>query len=162
MPVHKTPRHTIDLLFPATLLFLFGALALVALLSAANIYRSTADGSAMNHSARTSLAYIGEKLRQSDGEGQIYLDRLQGEPALVLEQTLRGQDCRTYIYLYEQELKELFVMEGAQASAAAGRTITPVEDFSMEELQEGLFCFTCTDEKGQSASSVVSIRSLQP
>lgn len=161
MSVRKNPSHVIDFLFPAALFFFFAASALSVLLIAANIYRTVAGNSALNHTARTSLAYMGERLRQNDDVGQIYLGTLQGRDAMVIEQEFSGETCRTYIYVHDHKLKELFIRDGVEADAFAGKTITQVEDFSMEELRKGLFRFTCTDEEGREASAIVTVRSSQ-
>ncbi len=78
--------------------------------------------------------------------------------ALAIQQTVGDGSYTTYIYLYEKELKELFIKDGVQARASAGKTILSISNFSMEELKNGLFSFTCTDENGESASTIVAVR----
>ncbi len=44
-------------------------------------------------------------------------------------------------------------------TAADGKTVLKVEDFSMESLSDNLMQFHCVDENNQESSSVLCIRS---
>lgn len=152
-------RHMIDLLFPVALFFVFALSALTVLLIAARIYQSTTEHSSLNYTSRTSLSYISEKLHQSDQAGAVSLGTFDGCDALIIQQTHDDNTYYTYIYSYDNRLRELFVKAGVDASASSGREILEVQDFSMEELSEGLLKFSCTDREGQTASSIIGIRS---
>ena len=159
MPAQRHQKHTIDFLFPASLFLVFAMSALCVMLLAAGIYRQSAVETAENDVSRTALSYISEKIHQGDTEGAIYLGTFDGLDALTIRQTIGDDSYTTYIYLYKKELKELFIKDGGQARASAGKTILPISSFSMEELKNGLFSFTCTDENGKSASATVTVRS---
>lgn len=159
MRLRTRQNHMIDFLFPVALLFVFAVSALAVILLAANIYRSTTASSSLNYTARTSLSYISEKIHQNDISGDVSLSVYDGCEALVLEQTYNEQSYRTYIYVYENELKELFAKKGAEFPASTGRTILPVEDFSMDTVKDGVFRFSCTDTDGQTSSTIVGVRS---
>lgn len=152
-------RHMIDLLFPVALFFVFALSALTVLLIAARIYQSTTERSSLHYTSRTSLSYISEKLHQSDQAGAVSLGSFDGCDALIIQQTHNDNTYYTYIYSYDNRLRELFVKAGVDASASSGREILEVQDFSMEELSEGLLKFSCTDQEGQTASSIIGIRS---
>lgn len=152
-------RHMIDLLFPVALFFVFALSALTVLLIAARIYQSTTEHSSLHYTSRTSLSYISEKLHQSDQAGAVSLGTFDGCDALIIQQTHDDNTYYTYIYSYDNRLRELFVKAGVDASASSGREILEVQDFSMEELSEGLLKFSCTDREGQTASSIIGIRS---
>ena len=113
---------------------------------------------AKNDVSRTALSYISEKIHQGDSGDAVHLGTFDGLDALAIQQTVGDDSYTTYIYLYEKELKELFIKDGVQARASAGKTILSISDFSMEELKNGLFSFTCTDENGESASTIVAVR----
>jgi len=152
-------KHMIDFLFPVALFFVFALSALTVILLAARIYQSTTENSSLNYTSRTSLSYINEKIHQNDCEGAVYLDEFDGCQALVMAQSHNHERYYTYIYVYNQELKELFVKEGVNVTASAGRTIMEVQDFSMENLSDDLLKFSCVDQKNQEASTIISIKS---
>ena len=57
----RQTSHMIDFLFPLALFFCFAVSAIVLILMATGIYRSTTESSARNHVGRTALAYVSEK-----------------------------------------------------------------------------------------------------
>ena len=144
-------RHMIDFLFPVALFFVFALSALTVILLATQI--------SLNYTARTSLSYISEKVHQNDSRQSISLGTFDGYDSLVLKHQKGGETYYTYIYSCQDELKELFLKEGAKAGASAGQTILKVQDFSMEEVTDGLFSIRCTDESGRTASTLVGVHS---
>ena len=152
--------HTIDFLFPIALFFVFAASALTVILLAAGTYRSVTENASGHFEAVSSLAYISEKIYQNDAKGSISLGTFDGEDALIIRHSYEDTDYYTYIYVHDGNLMELFVKDGVQASAQSGRIIMSDESLTMEQLKDDLFSFTCTDEKGHKASTVVSIRSF--
>ena len=159
MPAQRNQKHTIDFLFPAALFLVFAVSTLCVMLLAAGIYRQSAVETSENDVSRTALSYISEKIHQGDTADAVHLGTFDGQEALVIRQTTETDSYTTYIYLYENELKELFIRDGVQTRASAGKSILPLSDFAMEELKNGLFSFTCTDENGRSASTTVAVRS---
>ena len=159
MRFQEKRQHIVDLLFPIALFFVFAVSALTVILLAARIYRSVSLDASRHDTARTSLAYISEKIRQGDADGSISLGEFDGQTALILKQSNEDTDYYTYIYAYEGKLMELFVRDGTAAAASSGKLIMPVADFSMEQLDDSLFSFTCTDTDGHSARIVAGIRS---
>lgn len=151
--------HIIDFLFPLVLFFVLALSALTVILFAANIYREVTETSSLNLSAWTALTYIREKIHQNDQGEEITIGTFDGQEALVLAQTVGGQKYCTYIYVCEDELRELFAKEGAQVGVSAGTTILTVQDFSMEERGDGVFLFSCTDQNGQNCTATVTVRS---
>ncbi len=152
-------NHMIDFLFPVALFFVFAVSAMTVILLATGIYRSTTEHSSLNYTARTSLSYICEKIHQNDINGNVAIGNFDGCDALVLKQTYQEDTYQTYIYVYDKELKELFVKDGVPASSKDGRTILSVEDFSMDTVKDGVFRFSCTDSKGNQDTMIVGIRS---
>lgn len=158
MQIRTRQSHMVDFLFPVALLFVFAVSSLAVILLATEVYRSTTENSSLNYTARTSMAYISEKIHQSDVGGDITLTDLNGCDTLILQQELNGTVYNTYIYMYENELKELFARDGLDFPAQMGKTILAVEDFSISEIRDGVFRFSCTDTNGQQASTIVSTR----
>ena len=61
----------------------------------------------------------------------------------------------------DMERLEMALHYGADAVYLAGKRFgmrASAGNFSMEELKNGLFSFTCTDENGESASTIVAVR----
>lgn len=152
-------KHMIDFLFPIALFFVFALSALTVILLAARIYQNTTENSSLNYTSRTCLSYISEKIHQNDLQGSVRTGTFDGCDALIMEQTHEGETYYTYIYAYGQELKELFIKEGVNASAGSGRTILEIQSFSIELLSDDLLKFSCTDNKNQEASTIIGIKS---
>lgn len=154
-------QHTIDFLFPIALFFVFSATALIVLLFAANIYQNIVTTSSVQFEQTTSLSYITNKIRQNDSGGSenIYLDTFDGHDALAIEQDYADASFVTYIYETDGELKEIFLQEGVEASAKSGTTIMEVGHFEMEEINDGLFKFSCISSDGTLNSVIVNIHS---
>lgn len=160
MKLFSQKRHAIDFLFPVTVFFMFTISALTVILLAARIYQSTTDASQRNYTSGTALSYLTEKLRQNDRENGIFLDELDGTPAVVLRQETSDAAYLTYLYAWDGQLRELYVKEGTTLSPSAGKSILPVESFSVEETDERILTFHCTDTSGETASMVYTIRSV--
>lgn len=158
MNTRNRHSHMIDFLFPAILFFVFALSALTVILLAAGIYQSTTEKSSLNDSARTSLSYITERVHQNDASDSISLGTIDGCDALIIETVHEDKSYRTYIYAYNDELKELFIRKGAAAGAADGKTILNVRSFSISRLSDSLLQLECTDMNGQHASIVVGVR----
>lgn len=152
-------KHMIDFLFSVALFFVFALSALIVILLAARIYQSTTENSSLNYTSRTSLSYISEKIHQNDLDGAVYLGSFDGYEALVMEQELNDVTYYTYIYACGNELKELFTSGDSGIKATSGQTILEIQDFSMEQLSDNLFRFSCTDQNDQQASTMIGIRS---
>lgn len=159
MKFQKQTKHMIDIIFPISLFFAFTASAFIAILLAANIYRSTTKQSQEHDAVRISLSYISEKIRQNDVNGTVFLGTLDGIDSLVLKQQIEDTTYITYIYEHNGMLKELFIKEGTVPSPQSGKDIIEVSDFYMEEITENLFQFTAVTEAGYSESITIGIRS---
>lgn len=152
-------KHMIDFIFPVVLLFIFAVSALVVTLFATKVYEGTVDNSFRNDSVRTSLSYITEKIHASDKGGNVEIGTFDGCDSLIIYDEINGEKYATYIYVKDGNLKELFAKADTDFSAENGTDILPVNDFRIEKKQDGLFRFSCTDNEGKSASSIVGIRS---
>ena len=153
-------KHVIDIIFPVALFFVFAASSLVVIILSANISSSTTKASESGFNTRTVLSYITEKIHQSDQNQAVSIGTFDGLQSLVIELTYdNDQTYVTYIYEDDGILRELFIQDGVDASAGSGREIMPVNNFSMEQLSDNRFYFTCTTDSGDTAAAVVSARS---
>lgn len=153
-------EHVIDYIFPIALFFVFAASSLVVIILAANIYSGTTNAAESGFGSRTVLSYLTEKIHQNDDNQAVSVGSFAGRESLVIEQAYdNGQTYVTYIYEDNGILRELFIQKGVDASAASGREIMPIHDFTMEQLTDSRFRFSCTSEEGETITSVVSVRS---
>lgn len=156
--MRRKKQHLVDFLFPLILFFLFTVTALMVLLMAARIYQTSVEQSSRTDTARTCLSYLSEKLHQGDREDSVSLGTFDGCDALILKQTYNDDTYYTYIYPYNDTLNELFVKEGANATAKNGKKIVDIDSFSMELRSEHLIRFYCKDKSGHSASLLVGLQ----
>ena len=154
-------RHVIDLVFPIALFFVFAASALMVLILAADIYGSTTSRLRVNDENRSALAYIEEKIRQSDANGALEIVRIEDTDCLAITDDYDGIRCTTYIYEYDGMLKELFIRENVSFSLKNGTDILEISSLSMESLEDGLYRFVVTDSEGAESSLIASERSVQ-
>lgn len=150
-------KHSIDFLFPLALLFVFAVSAIVVLLFAADIYEETVSDSSRNSSARTSTAYVTEKIHNSE-DGSVSIGKLDGCDAIIIRQTVDDEDYLTYIYAYDGSLRELLVRSDFTASCDLGSRILNVNEFSIEKINDKLIKISCTDTSGKQAQTLVGIK----
>lgn len=144
----KPKNHSIDFLF-ALLMFLLYAGSMIAFVyMGAEVYQSVTGRMNNRYDARTAQSYITEKVRQNDCAGCVDVGEIEGEPALVLRQTVEGQDYVTYIYTHEGMLKELFTAADRQVSWQDGTELLELAEFHIEEAGGGLLKAAITDNEG--------------
>lgn len=161
MKLFLPKRHAVDFLFPVTLFFVFTISALTIILMASRIYQTTVQDSQRNFSSDTVLSYVMEKMHQNDRKDGISIDQLDGCCALVFEQEISGTSYLTYLYAWDGQLRELYVKEGTTFSLASGKSILPIQTFTVEETDDQVLTFSCTDLSGFTSSMNYTIRSIQ-
>ena len=152
-------RHVIDFIFPIAVFFVFAASSLAVLMLSANVYSTTTTQSNDNYTARTSLAYVNEKIRQNDENGGISVETLEGIECLALAGSYEGAEYTTYIYEYDGMLKELFVRNDVDVSLKDGKNIMPVYSFKIEKVGKTLYRFTSVDQNNNETTLTASGRS---
>lgn len=159
MKLQTQKRHVIDFIFPMALFFVFAVSALIVVLLATRIYKSTTEESQEHYTSRTALSYISEKVRQNDASGSVSIGELDGTSCLMLTSNINDTTYTTYIYEHDGALKELSVKEGTPPSPSAGEFILKTDSFQAEALSHNLFRFTITTEKNKTHSVVVGVKS---
>lgn len=159
----------VDILFVLALFGVFTLSALMLVTIGAEVYRHTVDDMSNNYEARTSIAYITEKIRQNDhllspdenSEQGICISTLAGEPTLQITQDVGGADYITYLYLYEGSLRELYIREGIDLGGdilAAGQVIMPLADFQMKQITDNLISIELTSPTGKTHCIYTALR----
>lgn len=161
MKVRSGGEHVLDILFPLALLMVFAASAVLAVLLAANVYGKIAVQSAETYTARTVTAYLTEKVHRGDGADRVYLGVFQGRQALVTEKQAGDQVYCTYVYFRDGALRELMVKKGSVISPQTGREVLKIRDLQMEQIQDNLLKFQCTDENDRVSVAYAALRSLE-
>lgn len=159
MRFQSRQTHTVDILLPVSLYFVFAVSALAVLLLATNIYRRTVENSSLNYTAQTTLSYITEKIHQNDTAGSVSISTFDGHEALILTQTYHDTDYVTYIYVHNGNLMELYTKSGTTLTADAGRSILPLKALTMEFYDIDTLYFSCTDAENHTVSCYVRIHS---
>ncbi len=140
MKQDQKKNHTIDTVFVICLLLLFVLSSLSVIAIGASIYKKNVREMGDNSSHRIACAYITEKVRQADENGQVRVEEIFGENALVLTKEIKGVTYNTYIYDYDGNLMELFARSDLGSFyPQSGQKILKIDSFDIEEISEGLF-----------------------
>ncbi len=150
----------IDTVFVICLMLLFLISALTVISIGANIYKKNVATTSENYAQRVSIAYITEKVRQSDVDGNIYVQRLFDQNVLVFEQTVNGSVYNTYIYSYDGYLRELFARADLDNFyPQTGQKILKLNSFDIEKANEDLLKATVTEEDGSKETVFIAVHS---
>lgn len=152
-------HHVIDAMFPIALFFLFTASLIIVLLLAARIYSHTTQASGEHYNARTAYAYVMEKFRQNDSDGDISVETIDGTPCLTLNTETEQGSIVTYVYAHNHKLMELQVRPDVDFSLSDGSEIAALESLEINESSDGLFEFTFTGSDGSVMTMTLSERS---
>lgn len=155
----KQQRHIIDILFVLALFGIFALSAVFLITIGANIYGKTMNNMENNFDARTALAYITEKIRQSDLENQIGIGDLDGRPALIISSGTGENQYKTYLYEYQGTLKELMMKPDILLAPSAGQDILTVSDFKLTPVNDRLINCCITIDQEQSYDLFISVHS---
>lgn len=153
-------RHVIDTVFVICLMLLFLISALTVISIGANIYKKNVATTSENYAQRVSIAYITEKVRQSDVDGNVYVQRLFDQNVLVFEQTVNGSVYNTYIYSYDGYLRELFARADiGNFYPQTGQKILKLNSFDIEKTSDNLLKATVTEEDGSKETVFIAVHS---
>jgi hypothetical protein len=127
----KTQKnHSIDLIFILLLFFIFAISSLAVVYIGSQVYSSTVDTMDKAFHQNIVLDYISEKVRQNNSLDQIEIKNIQDTDILCLHEIYDGESYTTYIYTYNQELKELFIHDDEDFQIENGETLTKADDLS--------------------------------
>lgn len=162
----KQERHfVVDILFVLALFAVFTVSALVLVTIGANVYQHTVQDMSRNYDSRTAMAYITEKVRQSDrlltsGQPAVKLGTLENQPALILTDEIDGDEYITYLYLYNGWLKELYIRQDSYPGeniAEAGQNIMKLQSLEYRQTAENLLTVSMTTPDGETKQLYLSL-----
>ena len=149
-------RRMVQTFFTLLLVAAFALLALFAVMTGANVYRNTAAAAEENYAARTSLLYVTEKLRQCGGAPCATVGTVGGVDALVLRQTVEGNDVLTYIYAADGALREVVALSGVAVNVRDGQPIMELSALRLSEAN-GLLTIQTEAADGTTARALYAL-----
>ena len=110
----------------------FALMALLTVVLGAGVYRSVVERAAVNHEARTAMAYVTGKLRAASGE--VFVEKTEvGNDMLVLSEEIDGAVYETRIYAHQGLLYEVFAAADIEFSPEEGQPIATLENFQAQD-----------------------------
>lgn len=156
--VNKTKHFTFQFIFIMFLFLLIVILSVLIILLGRDIYSTINRDRAANYDKRVSLSYVANKIRQSDKENSVRIENLNGENAVVINETYDNEDYETWIYFYDNAIYEMFTDAGREFSPDDGMKVLGVESFAIEKLKDNLYKFTAKVNE-ESAELVLNLYS---
>ncbi|MBQ0078554.1 MAG: DUF4860 domain-containing protein [Eubacterium sp.] len=142
-------RHHVDILFIIVLIGLFAAAAVTMALLGVNVYKTTANSS--KDDLNTAALYFTQQVRHVDDKTKVRVANLDGEnPALVLSTSAEGKNVETWYYVYNDTLKEVTVLEGAEVDPAFGQEVMALHAADFKLVASNLLQVTVTTAEGDS------------
>lgn len=157
MPEKENSRHMIDILFVLSLFCVFAVSSVILILFGADIYKKTVSSMDHNYSTRTSVAYISEKIRQSDIYDSIYIDDSKGYERLMMTRNINGTTYATSLYEYDGYLYELFARTDIELPADAGQQVIALTDLDFNLISDSLLSVSFINESQKSSTIYVSL-----
>ena len=134
---NKDYRHIVDILFVISLFCTFVLSAIFLISIGANIYSNTMENMDGNFSSRTAVAYLTEKVHQSDENDAISVGEFEGHKSLILSSFVNDTEYLTYIYEHDGKLKELTKRSDISLSPGAGQEIIEIKSFQISQDEDG-------------------------
>lgn len=139
----------INTIFIFMLFTLFAAVSFSLTLIGVKQYHYVTEQMSENYTDRTTTSYLAEKIRQNDVSGAITVSDLMGVPALSITAQENDSTYTTYIYYYENALRELVVTNHSSFSLSSGQAIIPLCRFEPVFIGNDLIQVKITDTDGQ-------------
>jgi len=138
----------ISLLFMILLFFAPGICSLFAVLTGARVYENINVRMEQNFSGQTALSYISNKISQSDREGMISVETINGTDVLVLAEDYDGIRYQTLIYCEDGTIKELFSETDSGLTLEDGIDIMECNGLRFTLVSDNLLKIELKDEVG--------------
>lgn len=150
-------RHMIDLLFVLSLFCVFAVSSVVLILFGADIYNKTVSSMNDNYASRTSVAYITEKIRQSDIYNSVKIDESLGYERLLMTRNINGIEYATSLYEYDGFLYELFARTDIELPIDAGQQVIALTALDFEFISDNLLKVSFCDESEKETELYINL-----
>lgn len=157
MEFHSHKKHFIDILFLIVLLCLFLISSILLLIMGTHIYQNTIEQMNINYNTRTAYAYLTEKCQQLDTYNSASLEAFGDGDAIVLTQDIDGTSYQTRLYLYKNELRELFSKTDVSLSPAAGQIILACSELNISQIKDDLYHIQVITSDGTNLSLYINL-----
>ncbi len=144
----QSKSHLINTILIFSVFCIYAITALFLILVSADVYEENVSASSESYNMRTSLLYIGEKLRQSEEIGQIRLGETEQSDAIIMQQVVADSVYETWIYIEDGYLCEVLLAEGMEPLTGIGQRIMPLSAMALSETIPGLLEVEVTDTEG--------------
>lgn len=155
----------VELILVMVLMLLFGITIFTLILSGTQAYQKITRNKTAQEDARTALSYLNVRLRQGDIASCVWIDDLNGAPALAILDPYSDEQKTTYIFEDHGMLLECITTQGNPPSAELSFDIVPALDFQVvANTMENALSFTITYSQGEDSdtlSSRVVLRAAQ-
>jgi hypothetical protein len=152
--------HTVDAVFALILFCAFALSMLMVLMTGAGAYKNIRDAVRNHYSEDTCVSYIAMKLRHYDGaDNSVTLGDVGGVPALLLSETMDGDEYVTAIYFYDGYVRELFAEAGYDQRPEDGFEIVEASSLTVTSPREGVYGVLCVGIGGGEAETSINLRS---
>ena len=141
-------------------LLLFGVFAvclLIVLLTGADSYQGLTQRDRVSDNRRVCAQYLATRVRQSPAATAPAASDWRGD-ALLLSQSIDGQEYVTWIYVNGGYLMELFSAPDSGMAPEDGEKLMAAQALSVS-LTDGLLELSVTPEQGAAVELVLSLRS---
>lgn len=152
-------RHMIDILFVLSLFCVFAVSSVLLILFGADIYQKTVQQMDSNYTSRTSIAYITEKIRQSDTENAIQIVSQNGTQVLMLTNIINEIPYATSLYEFDGYLYELFARTDLELPLDAGQPVMELHSLSFSQIEPNILEISFTDTTNKKQTIYVSMHS---
>lgn len=146
--MNSKSTHSFDTVFALLIFCLFAGSSLFLVLIGANVYRNIVGEMNSNNETRASLSYVSNKVRAADSR-DVSVEKMDGQDTLVIHSAYNGSDYKTYIYLHDGYLMELFTKAENEFIAGDGDKITPVSAFTIAKNNNELSLSVSGGEKSR-------------
>ena len=139
------------------LLAVFAVGVLGVLLGGAQSYRYLTQRDEATYDSRTCIQYLATKLRQSPQSNVVQIVSFGDGSALLIPETVDGEDYVTRIYCHDGWLMELYSVADGEFSPEDGEKILPASDLTVTRQQD-LLVIGITDGNAQALQMKISLR----
>lgn len=153
--------HIIDLFFAITLFGVFAISAIMVVFLGIKIYETTVNDMSRNFTSRTAVSYIREKLRQSDMEGSVSIEEVDGLPTIVIQSVNDNGIRKVYINSYAGYLREATVYSLEVPSRDKFVKLMELQSFSVRQVATGIYYVTVVDTEGETDFAYISTKCNQ-
>jgi len=152
--------HTADAVFALILFCAFAVSMLMVLMTGAQAYQGVRNRVENHYSEDTVVSYIAMKLRHYDAEDcNVTVSKIAGNDALIMTETISGNEIITAIYFHEGFVKELYAEASYEFTPDDGTNILAAQEISITKSDNGVISVRCVGTGGSVAETKLALRS---